>query len=286
SVVGAVNIEIDLETGVSTYTVLVPTGGFAVGDSFSQTLLNFVDVNGTNNDDVILGSGEGNLFGGSAGNDVFDGRGGIDTLDYAGLGAAVTLRADGEIDKGALGTDLILGMETIIGDAGETNTIDATVTGPQSTALIVSLELGTLMVEGVPGVGTLSFDVVNFVNVIGTANADTIGGDATDNRIAGAGGSDQLEGNGGDDAFVFQGDDTGVDTVADFSDGDVLVLDGGFGAFSGTSLSFTDIVGAVGAGNEIVAGTDVISAEADADGVSVLFNDVEFAILQGDDLIA
>ncbi|MEM9761746.1 MAG: hypothetical protein AAF968_04450 [Pseudomonadota bacterium] len=282
SVVGAVNINIDLMSGQSTYTVFVPTGGFEVGDSFTKTLVNFIDVNGTNNDDTILGSDDDNVFGGSTGHDVYDGRGGEDTLDYAGLGGAVTLLAGGEIDKGALGKDRIEGMETILGDAGQANTIDARVDGPQTTSLVADLNAGRLTIEGVPGVDALGFGVVNFVNVIGTDNADVIAGDMADNRIAGVGGSDQLSGGGGDDGFVFDGGDAGIDTISDFDDGDVLVLETGFGAFTGDALTFTDLFDADSVGTEIVNGADTISSDVMMDGVMVEFNGSAFAVLTGE----
>ena len=80
SVQGAVATDVNLSTGAYTGNIVVEAGGFSVGDSFSLTLENFVDVLGSNNDDQIVGSDEANLLTGAAGADTISGEDGDDTI--------------------------------------------------------------------------------------------------------------------------------------------------------------------------------------------------------------
>lgn len=90
-----------------------------IGSSFSDTLTGNAGSN-------ELRGGLGNdLLRGSAGNDLLDGGAGTsDTADYSGLGGPVRLAAFGVLAKGALGTDRLVGIETIIGSSGTGDTID------------------------------------------------------------------------------------------------------------------------------------------------------------------
>ncbi len=168
---------------------------------------NFRDVRGTANDDTIIGDTQDNSFLVSAGSDLYDGADGFDTIDYTGLGAAVTLLSQGVIEKAGIGTDVIAGMERIVGDAGFANLIDGQVAGPQTTSFLVNLSTNRLDVVGVPSLGTASFVVENFRDVRGTANDDTIAGDAQDNTFLGTTGNDHYTGGvtGGFDTIDYTG---------------------------------------------------------------------------------
>ncbi|MFM7239277.1 MAG: beta strand repeat-containing protein, partial [Cyanobium sp.] len=222
------SFEIDLDGGL----LLVKDIPF-IGDQ-AFFIRNFVNVRGTSNDDVITGSsvpgtqGD-NTFFGSSGNDSYDGAGGIDTIDYSSLGQQVTLKSQGVIVKdGGFGTDTIAGVERIIGSLGQFNVIDGSVAGPQSTSFNINLATNNLTVNGIPGIGSASFFIENFIDVRGTSNDDTIVGNANANSFFGGGGNDSLTGGAGDDSYGFDtdlalGSDTldetggGVDTL-NFSD--------------------------------------------------------------------
>lgn len=185
-------------------------------------MVNFRDVRGTANADSIAGDAAGNRFLGTAGND---------TIDYSGLGGAVTLLAQGVIDKGALGTDSIANMERIVGAAGFLNRIDGTVANPatQTTSFNVNLATQSLTINGIPGLGSVSFTVANFVDVTGTNNADIIAGDLAANTLTGSGGNDSLRGVEGDD-ILFGG--TGNDTLTGLLGADVLTTGKGLDAIA------------------------------------------------------
>ncbi|MHC5773733.1 beta strand repeat-containing protein [Nostoc sp.] len=200
-------------------------------------VVNFDNVIGTINDDIIKGDAQNNLLSGLDGNDLIDGRGGNDTLlggagddtfkggqgndsinggvgfdiaDYSNLGKSITLSGVGTITKaGGLGTDTVFQVERVVADATvANNTIDASQSLP-GVAAIADLEAQTISALNVPGLGTLTFNVVNFDNVIGTINNDTIKGDAQNNQLFGLGGNDLIDGRGGNDLIDGgQGDDT------------------------------------------------------------------------------
>jgi len=184
---------------------------------------NFNQVRGTNNADVITGAATNDTFFGSAGNDTYNGAAGTDTMDYSTLGTAVTLRSQGVIAKGALGQDTIQNIEKIIGATGQANLIDGTVANPaaQTTSFAIDLALGKLVVNGVPFLGSIAFDVSNFPNVTGTNNADSIRGDAKANLLLGGGGNDTISGAGGDDTIA---GGAGADTISLGSGRDTVVF--------------------------------------------------------------
>lgn len=161
---------------------------------------------GSGNDNLFGGSGNDNLFGeegddvtfSSAGNDIVSGGDGIDTLNYTGLGQAITLFADRTEKGGGLGSDRPSGppsTEIIIADPGFVNVID--ISGTDLAALI-DLRAEKFDIFDVPTVLT----VKNFVNVIGSNQNDTIIGDELNNVINGFGGRDTSFGGAGQDTFV------------------------------------------------------------------------------------
>ncbi|MFM6076899.1 MAG: hypothetical protein ACKPCI_00005, partial [Dolichospermum sp.] len=113
---------------------------------------------------------------GSTGNDTINGGIGQDTADYSAIGQAITLKPTGVVTKGTAGTDQLVGIENIIAATGLTNIIDAS-TATSTATINANLETKSLVVNtGDSAFPTLSFSVHNFVNVIGTANNDTITG--------------------------------------------------------------------------------------------------------------
>lgn len=213
---------------------------------------------GTSANDSISGLAGNDTLNGGVGNDTLDGGAGKDTADYSGLGQAITLLPRGRISAGSLGTDSILNIERIVGAKGQINAIDAS-SSTGGASFTVNLAVNSLTVNGLPGLGKISFTVENFVNVTGTPNSDTITGnsgnnvlngkagndtllgDAGNDYLAGEKGSDILTGGGGADTFVFNFPEEGIDTIKDFAylQGDKIQVSGsGFGIAQGQYSKF------------------------------------------------
>lgn len=163
---------------------------------------------GTNSSDSLLGLGGNDILTGSVGNDEMLGGNGFDTADYGRMGRAITLLTGGFINKGGLGVDRLTSVEQVIGAAGFANTIDG-ISG-RTASLDVNLGANRLTVNNVPFLGTLTFSVVNFVNVRGTQNGDRIVGNSGNNFLDGQGGNDVLIGGGRGDRLV---GGTGIDIL-------------------------------------------------------------------------
>ena len=190
------------------------------------TVVNFDDVIGTNANDSIAGDSQSNKLTGNGGNDTFKGsRGddsinggdGFDTADYGSLGKKITLSGVGTITKaGGFGTDTVFKVEKVIADASvANNTIDASQSLP-GVAAVADLEAQTISALNVPGLGTLTFNVVNFDNVIGTINNDSLKGDGQNNQLTGLAGNDLIDGRGGNDLIDGgEGNDTLIGGTGD-----------------------------------------------------------------------
>ncbi len=189
---------------------------------------NFSDlISGTNSNDDLYGFGGDDTLRGFAGNDLMVGGSGFDTVDYSGLGRAITLLPGGFVSKSGLGVDRLDSVERIVGAVGQANTIDGA--SGSVASFNIDLRVNRLTVNGLPGIGSLNFTVQNFVNVRGTINQDTIVGNSSRNIIDGWSGNDTLIGSGGNDSIV---GNTGVDvlvgTDAAFrGNGEIDVLTGG-----------------------------------------------------------
>jgi Ca2+-binding RTX toxin-like protein len=303
---GQVNI-IDASTATGTATInanlatqsLIVNTGVAIPSTLSFTVTNFVNVIGAANNDTITGdNGNNNLMGnggndtiiGSAGDDTINGGLGSDTVNYSSLTEAITLLASGIVNKGSFGTDKIVDIETVIGATGQSNSIDASTGIATTTSLNVNLATNSLIINGLPApINSLTFNVQNFVNVVGTTQNDIIKGNNLANELVGNTGNDTIQGNDGDDILdggdgndqlfggnnddqlfggigndILQGDngndllngDLGNDTLKGLAGDDIL--DGGLGSDS--------LLG--GIGNDILIGDlgdDILYAEAGDD---------------------
>ncbi len=192
---GSASLNVDLDAN----SLIVNGTGAPFPLSFN--VFNFDNVRGTDNDDTIAGNSNDNVFFGSEGDDTYDGgAGGFNTVDYSDLGQQITLKALGVVDKGSAGVDQLLGnpnpftpsINKIVGATGQRNLIDGRVAGPTPTTFNVDLAEENLSISGFG-----PFEVVNFRDVIGTANSDVIEGDDTtglSNILFGQQGDDFIRG--------------------------------------------------------------------------------------------
>jgi Ca2+-binding RTX toxin-like protein/V8-like Glu-specific endopeptidase len=234
------------------------------GGAGTDILYNFQNLTGSAFNDTLEGDGN---------NNVLDGGGGTNTVSYAhatsGVTVSLALQGAAQTTVGA-GTDTLSNFQNLTGSAfndtlegsGGNNVLDGgTGTNTVSYAhaasgVTVSLALqNSAQNTGGSGTDTLS----NFQNIIGSAFADHLTGDANNNVIDGGGGDDALDGGGGTNTVSFasanagvtvslalagQAQSTGVgsDTLSNFQnltgsafndtlegDGGVNVLDGGAG---------------------------------------------------------
>jgi Ca2+-binding RTX toxin-like protein len=182
-------------------------------------------------DDELLGDDGNDLLAGGAGDDTIDGGDGIDTVSYADDVAGVTVDLSAGMASGDdAGADTLLGIENVIGGAG-----NDTLIGDEAANVL----------DGGDGDDTID------------------GGDGND-VITGGGGNDVLTGGDGDDVLMGgDGNDTiaggaGFDTL-DLSDATgAISLDTAAGKVSGAGIgadTFTSIEAfCFGAGDDVVTG--------------------------------
>ncbi len=226
---GATSSDIQLDVNLAEGSLAV----FNIPNIGTRNLVieNFVNVIGSQGNDLIEGSTASNSLDGQGGDDTINGtRGndsivggeGFDTVDYSPLNAAVTVRPGGEVRKGALGTDNLLFVENIIGAAGRVNVIDAS-SASVGISVDISLKVGFLNVFNIPGIGQRNQFTQNFVNAIGTQSGDFLGGSSGNNVLDGQGGDDGIFG------------DNGADQLFGGSGSDFVTGEGGADRINGTS---------------------------------------------------
>ena len=216
---------------------LAITGLPGIG-SAKLTIINFSNVNGSENNDMIRGDAKDNilkggggkdLIVGSAGNDTINGGSGRDMLDYSPLNADISLSLRFknttleehpvmEIAKsrGEMGFDISdkADFEIIKGNANRINTIDYS--GITNVFINADLSTNLLATIGSSVNDEVILEVYNFNNVVGSEGDDVITGDAKDNNLQGGGGYDVLIGLGGKDILTGgAGGDTFVFGVGD-----------------------------------------------------------------------
>ena len=224
---------------------------------------------GTINTDLLYGLAGNDILVGSVGNDTLNGGAGFDTADYSRLGGPITLLSQGIVSKGALGQDQIIGMEQIIGAVGFRNVIDGTVQGAQPTSFYVDLSVVNpiLVINNVPVIGVINFNIFNFVDVIGTTNSDTLIGDGQANLLSGGAGND----------LIIGGD--GADTLNGGAGNDILYFDAFDKVAGGAGRDFGYLVNDHAVNIDMGAtsiewfrsgfGSDVINAASQTTGVEV-----------------
>ncbi len=230
--------KMDVDLAADQMTVYIP--GLNVSRTF--TVQNFNDIIGTNGNSRMVGNDRNNRITGGSGDDVMVGSRGNDTMnggsgnnamDYSNLGRAVRILPRGSIDKGGLGTDKVSNFQRIIGATNRANTIDAS-TADRGSSLNLNLATNSMTVS-IPTVGAQQFEVVNFVNAIGSANNDTIVGGSISSSLTGGGGNDTITGGTGNDRLTgsnSQAKGVGeVDTLTGGGGGNRFVLGDRNGAY-------------------------------------------------------
>ncbi len=230
---------IDLETE-SLEIIGIPT----LGD-LQFTVINFVNVDGTRNDDEIRGDSKDNDFFGDEGNDTLDGKDGNDTLNGANGNDSLL---------GGLGNDSILGgfgFDTLNGGNGSD-----TLFGGEGDDLVSGGE-GNDTVNGDNGDDTLNGGNGNDRLFAGEGN-DLLNGEGDDDSILGGLGFDTLNGGNGNDTLNGQDDN---DSLNGGEGNDSLIGENGNDNLDG-GLGNDTLIG--GNGNDIFVlqlfnGTDIIT---------------------------
>ncbi|MDJ0727254.1 MAG: calcium-binding protein [Prochloraceae cyanobacterium] len=257
---GTSPVSFDIDLSLNRLTVIgIPGAGLQ-----QFTVVNFANVIGTSNGDLIVGDSNNNNInagGGddtiiaSGGNDTLDGGAGFDIRDYSQFGRAITIeplvtnKGNGEFDSAT-------GFERIIGAIGLNNAIDVS-TSPSSTVSL-NVDLLTGLLRGVDPTGVLfSIEIENFVDVTGTQIGDIIQGDNANNLLNGEAGDDTIVGRGGDDTL---NGGLGNDSLTGGVGADVLNGGEGDDTLNG-GLGIDTLTGGAGADVFVVTpdpGTDVI----------------------------
>jgi Ca2+-binding RTX toxin-like protein len=220
---------------------------------------------------TTVGSADNDYILGTTGSGFIDGGDGSDVIDYSLLNVPISLKATGIIDKGSAGVDDITAIETIIAPANQFNLVDATTPPDSNVSMIIDLALNTLLVDGIPGAGTLSRTVVNFTDVIGTSQADIIFGDGQSNILIGGDGGDFIFGDTNDDLLLGE---AGSDFLVGGDGNDIL---SGYGFTSG---EFDSLVG--GSGSDLFILGDALGSYYLGEGYAVIadFNPAEGDLIQ------
>jgi Ca2+-binding RTX toxin-like protein len=180
------------------------TGAVALGEG-NDTIVNTGTIAGGADlgagDDLYTGGGGAEAAAGGDGQDWLVSGGGVDTL-IGGAGNDSVWGGDGNdlLDGGA-------GDDTIDGGAG----IDTVSYALAEAGVEIDLSLVEDQLTRGAGVDTL----ISIENVIGSAFADVLAGNAAANVLTGSGGNDR---------FVFADPPTARDVIADFSTGDLIDL--------------------------------------------------------------
>lgn len=182
--VGApVGVVVDLQTGTATDTY-----------GNAETLIDIEGIHGTQLDDTIYGSNEGNDFRGFKGNDFIDGRGGNDQV-YYNLDATGNRSEDNSTeDNGTRGVLVNLSGSAIVDLQGQ-YLAGTAITSPYYTGIGAS--------QAYDGWGSID-TLVSIERVRGTAQGDIVIGSDVDNRARLGAGADFFDGGDGNDMMDFR----------------------------------------------------------------------------------
>ncbi|WP_377511279.1 calcium-binding protein [Octadecabacter sp. R77987] len=207
----------------------------------------------TGSDTLVAGAGDDMLDGG-AGADVYDGGAGTDTIDWSAETAAVI--ADFTVGTALIGdlAESFDGVEqAIFGSGNDIVTVDTFGDGASVDYVWnggAGVDTLVLKSDGIADDIDLNINAINFENVAGSNDDNTITGAAANNNLQGRGGDDIVHGGGGSD--ILSGGN-GADTVYGGEDGDTIrgeaEIDNLFGDGGDDDIS-------AGTGNDVVSGGD------------------------------
>jgi Ca2+-binding RTX toxin-like protein len=272
------------------------TGGDAQGD----LLWNFENLIGSKNNDTLTGDNGDNIIAGGLGNDILDGgSGGIDTLDYSAAAAAVTVDLYGGAATGGAGNDTISHFENVIGskfndvisgsaahnvlDGGNgTDTLDFHASA-NMTGVVIDLSNS----HGLTQTGDAAGDTfLNFENITGTDQNDTLVGTSGVNVLKGGAGDDSIEGGAGADTLD---GGAGTNDILSYlhSTAAVTITLGATGGGTGsggdaagdTFTNFESITG--GSGNDVLTGNASGNIISGRDGNDTLTGGAQVDTLTG-----
>ena len=251
-----------LQGGDSADQLLGGTGNDSLDGGAGTDALYAATVNDSRFDAVVDAPGSSNLLQGGVGNDMLTGDAGNDTLDggldsdelygragrdlLQGAGGADTLRGgagDDTLDGGS-GADLLTGDDG--NDRIGYDAADGTIDGGSGSDLLVLLapavvNLANSADQVAGGGSTVNFEGVDFSALaqgvvfsadgqdnllVGTGLDDQLSGMAGNDTLSGGAGNDILAGGAGADRYAYAAGDSGVDTIADFGDGDLVLVAG------------------------------------------------------------
>ena len=173
-------------------------------------------------------------FYGIEGNNSYQFGTGFDTIDYSYLPGSISLVRGGTVNKGVLGTDTFKDFyDKIIATNNSNDWIDGISNGGFIADLEINLSKGTLDINNLPGIGSISSFIEKFENISGSNNSDNLIGNSSNNKILGNQGSDYIFGKrGGDNIYGGDGNDVlkggrGNDKL--FGDAGEDLIEGGLG---------------------------------------------------------
>ena len=275
-------------------------------------------INNTNDSEVLIGYYDGN--------DVINGNGGFYDGIF-GLGGNDILNGGGGVDNilGGLGNDTLnggTGDDSLRGDAGVDtfnggdgfDLLRFNFTPDLDHGVVVNMQIDAVLDDGFGNIES----VHNVEDVRGSSFDDKLIGDANDNFLIGDAGNDTLTGSGGNDVLIGgAGNDTmtggtdfdvfrftsdnGLDTITEYNQSQLDVLDFSFTELAGKdiptqdlsdyvvlddsgadTLVFLDVNGAGNPATQVAALTGVDSANGVVvrlDGADFAFNAGEFSVV-------
>jgi Ca2+-binding RTX toxin-like protein len=297
------------------------------GDSTNVTnlLAQIIDprdaqIEGTGDNDVIVGREDDSIIFGYAGSDTLTGRSGDDAI-YGGGGADVIAGGSGDDElrggsggdalSGNAGDDYLVGgsdNDTLNGGSGADTLLGGSGTDFASYSGATAGVTADLQAPA-GNLGDAAGDTYGSIeNLVGSSSNDTLRGDAGANTLVGGAGADQLVGRSGDDilngglgadslsggpgldAFVF--DQTpgpaNLDVIADFvaADDTIRIDNADFiGLAAGSLPASAFVANASGnpgdAGDRIIYENDTGKLYFDRDGTGATYAAVHFATLTG-----
>ena len=253
-------------------------------------------IDGSSDQDMVLGGTGGDLLNGGGGDDILLGGPGSDTLDG---GAGSNLLAGGSGDDrytwfpgdGPNAIFDISGNDTLVIDVtGLGLTIDQVFQGSTEVSFLAITISGLANIEHVEWVGIDSPAVEQGIYLEGTDESEYLQGTGFNDTISGYGGSDHIVGGGGiDDIRGGDGNDRIEATGYLDGDGGADILIGGgqlYGGDGNDRIELQDTwiarLGDGGAGNDTIDGTDAIDQLDGGPGADLIVAGGGLDIISGD----